>query len=420
MRHTNKTLSATNDVAPQCLTQLDNQIEQSQQAIQHDKCSQTDATTDQPHQATVNMEKEIEELKEQLQRMDANVCNSFQKALDVQKINEKLEKDNSHLNSQLALVQSQLLDLLKSIEELKASNSILQNQLAKSVRQLSLSQTLNQQQLLGIQSMVACSRLWVVSHDQFVIGEEIGRGAWATVHKATFRGTIVAAKCLHHLITSPKTNESFQHEMEMALICQHQNIVSFLCATIEGAPVILMELMECNLRSAYEKNSILDHQVIGIFHNVALALHFIHTRPDPVIHRDVSSANVLLKVLYNGGWLAKLGDLGTAKIQQQVATAGPGAIAYGAPEARNPEEHSPKMDVYSFGILVMETLTKIYPYEMVDTLKAQVQQQYPQYDQLVTSCTKQQSSDRPTMYTVLVRLKGIHKNNHMEQIEYHS
>ena len=366
------------------------------------------------------MEKEIEELKEQLQRMDANVCNSFKKALNVQKINEQLKEDNSHLNSQLALVQSQLLDLLKSIEELKASNSILQNQLAKSVRQLSLSQTLNQQQLLGIQSMVACSRLWVVSHDQFVIGEEIGRGAWATVHKATFRGTTVAAKCLHHLITAPKTKELFQHEMEMALQCQHQNIVSFVGATIEGAPVILMELMDCNLRSAYEKKCVLDHEVVGILHNVALALHFLHTRPDPVIHRDVSSANVLLKVLYNGEWLAKLGDLGTAKIQQQVATAGPGAIAYGAPEARNPEEHSPKMDVYSFGILVMETLTKIYPYEMVDALKAQVQQQYPQYDQLVTSCTKQQSSDRPTMYNVLVQLKGIHKNNHMEQIDYHT
>jgi len=291
----------------------------------------------------------------------------------------------------------------------------LQNQLAKSVRQFSLSQTLHQQQLLGIQSMVTCSRLWVISHDQFVIGEEIGRGAWATVHKATFRGATVAAKCLHHLITAPKTKELFQHEMAMALQCQHQNIVSFVGATIEGAPVILMELMDCNLKSAYEKKCVLDHEVVGILHNVALALHFLHTRPDPVIHRDLSSANVLLKVIYNGGWLAKLGDLGTAKIQQQVATAGPGAIAYGAPEARNPEEHSPKMDVYSFGILVMETLTKIYPYEMMDALKAQVQQHYPQYDQLVTSCTKQQSSDRPTMYDVLVQLNRVHKNNCMQQ-----
>ena len=65
--------------------------------------------------------------------------------------------------------------------------------------------------------MMTCSRLWVVSHDQFTIGSEIGRGAWATVHAATFRGATVAAKCLHELITAPSTKQLFQREMEMAL-----------------------------------------------------------------------------------------------------------------------------------------------------------------------------------------------------------
>jgi len=87
-----------------------------------------------------------------------------------------------------------------------------------------------------------------------------------------------------------------------------------------------------------------------------MALHFLHTRPDPVIHCDVSRANVLLKVLYNGEWLAKLGDLGTAKIQQQTAIPSPGAWVYAATEAPTPEKHSPKMDMYSFRVLVIETL----------------------------------------------------------------
>ena len=100
----------------------------------------------------------------------------------------------------------------------------------------------------------------------------------------------------------------------MTLQCQHQNIVTFLGATLEGPPVILMELMDTNLRNAYEDGNIKDHQVLGIFYDIASALHFLHTRLDPVIHRDVSSANVLLKV-YNGEWLVKLGDLGTAKLQ---------------------------------------------------------------------------------------------------------
>ena len=351
-----------------------------------DNCDGVNSTVTRMHQNVSKMEKKFENLQtqvmyyqqktdESIQRMEINVDNAFRKALEVQKSNEELQKSN---------------------EELQESNAQLRNQLS-----------LTQQQLLGVQSMMTCSRLWVVSHDQFTIGREIGRGAWATVHETTFRGATVAAKRLHQLITVPRTRQLFQREMEMALQCQHQNIVTFLGATLEGPPVILMELIDTNLRSAYEQGNIKDHQVLGIFYDIASALHFLHTRPDPVIHRDVSSANVLLKALYNEEWLAKLGDLGTAKIQQQAATAGPGAMAYGAPEAGDYTKHSPKMDVYSYGILILETLTATHPFQMVEALRAQVQQQFPQYHQLVTSCTNQQSSDRPTMYDVIGQLDKI-------------
>ena len=370
-----------------------------------------DSHSDRSSTLKVEIEKSIKIVKDKVKsnadsvkRMEINIYSSFK---DLEKANEQLKEDNNNLQHQFSVSQIQLLEsindlkttvthLQKNVAELKSHNSSLQNQLS-----------LTQQHLLGVQSMVTCSRLWIILPHQFKIGKEIGRGAWATVHEATFRGATVAAKCLHKLIISPTTTQLFQREMEMALTCQHQNIVTFLGTTLEGPPVILMELMDTSLRSAYEKERVKDHQIHSILHDVAKALHFLHTRPNPVIHRDVSSANVLLKVLFNGEWLAKLGDLGTAKIQQQVATAGPGAIAYGAPEARNPEEHSPKMDVYSFGVVVIETLTKTHPFQKVDTLKAQVQQQYPQYHQLVSSCTKQQSSDRPTMYNVLVQLDEI-------------
>ena len=342
------------------------------------------------------MQTRIKAIEENIQRMDNSMCNTLQLVSDV-------HNSNKSFQNQLSQVQKQLLDVQKSNEDLKANNSHLQLQLSRTQNQLCLTK----QQLLGMQAMMKSSRMWVMSENQFTIGKEIGRGAWATVHEAKFRGATVAAKCLHDVITAPKTRELFQREMEMALICQHENVVTFLGATMEGAPVILMELMDVNLRKAYEQERVKDHQIHGILYDVAKALHFLHTRPNPVIHRDVSSANVLLKVLYNSEWLAKLGDLGTAKIQQQVATAGPGAIAYGAPEASDFKLHSSKMDVFSFGILVMEILTKIHPYEMVDTLKVLIQEQFPQYDQLVTNCTKQQSSDRPTMYDVLVQLDEV-------------
>ena len=147
--------------------------------------------------------------------------------------------------------------------------------------------------------------------------------------------------------------------------------------------------------------------MVGILYDVASALHFLHTRPDPVIHRDVSSANVLLKAQYNGEWLAKLGDLGTAKIQQHVTTPGPGALAYAAPEVGDPKVHSTKMDVYSFGIVIVEILTKTLPFQTLDALKCTVQQQFPQYHLLVTRCTNHQPSNRPTMYDVIKQLEKI-------------
>ena len=372
---------------------------------------------DQVKQLQVYQDHQINSIKDVVKQLQCDV--STMETRIVGQVSSMIKKTDDRVQQMETRIMGQVSNIIKETEDrvqqmafnvlqrnyegLLTSNADLQKQLLFTQNKLSLTE----QQLLGIQSMVTCSRLWVVSHDQFTIGKEIGRGAWATIHETTFRGTIVAAKCLHNLISTSKTKELFQREMEIALQCQHQNIVTFFGATLEGAPVILMELMDMNLREAYEQGSDITHHVPRIFYDVAKALHFLHTRPDPVIHRDVSSANVLLKVLYNGEWLAKLGDLGTAKIQQQTATAGPGAIAYGAPEVGDFKKHSPKMDVYSFGIVMIETLTKTHPFEIVDTLKSQVRQQHPQFYQLVTSCAKQQSSDRPTMYDVLVKINGI-------------
>ena len=418
--------------------------------LQLDRNTQS-TTLNKAHQGEVKIQKQqkiddkrnstderVEELEKVFQNLKNQVSLTQQQLIDVQTTNTLTQQQlsdvlttNTYLNDQLSLTQQQLSDVQKTntylndqlsltqqqVSDVQKANTYLNDQLSLTQQQVSDVQkantylknqlSLTQQQLLGVQSMMTCSRVWVVSHDQFTIGKEIGRGAWATVHETTFRGATIAAKRLHHLITSPRTRQLFTREMEMALHCQHHNIVTFLGATLEGPPVILMELMDTSLRSAYEQGNIKDHQVLGILYDSASALHFLHTRPDPVIHRDVSSANVLLKALYNGGWLAKLGDLGTAKIQQQAATAGPGAIAYGAPEAADFTKHSPKMDVYSYGVLMLEILTKTHPFQIVDALKAQVQQQFPQYHQLVTSCTNHQSSNRPTMYDVIEQLDRI-------------
>ena len=79
------------------------------------------------------------------------------------------------------------------------------------------------------------------------------------------------------------------------------------------------------------------------------ALDYLHCLPQPVIHRDVSSANVLINKLERG-LQVKLGDFGSAKFLAQLQTVGPGCPTYTAPEASNPLQQDPKIDVYSFEV----------------------------------------------------------------------
>ena len=62
------------------------------------------------------------------------------------------------------------------------------------------------------------------------------------------------------MITASEVKLLFQLEMDIALIFQNQNIVTFLGATIKGDPVILMKLMTINYRKAYEQERVLVHQ----------------------------------------------------------------------------------------------------------------------------------------------------------------
>jgi len=67
-------------------------------------------------------------------------------------------------------------------------------------------------------------------------------------------------------------------------------------------------------------------------------------------------------------------------------------------------EQSTKLDVYSYGIVLLEILTKSLPFQKVDVLLVTVRQQYPQHYQLISNCVRQHPADRPSMDNVLYRL----------------
>ena len=246
---------------------------------------------------------------------------------------------------------------------------------------------------------------WMVERGEIQLTQrELGRGGWAAVKVAEFRGLQVAAKCLHAIIISDYNRQLFVREMSIAAKLRHPNLVQFIGATLEGEPVILTELMASSLRAVLERGPLEPAHITSVARDVARALNYLHlTRPDPILHRDVSSANVLLNPGPGGSWLAKLSDYGSANFTRQVRTAGPGNPSYAAPEAAVPSQQSPKMDVFSFGVLLVEMATRRFPDK--DVLAAQIRQvTVPRLPELIRRCTNDDPSRRPDIRDVLTLL----------------
>lgn len=208
---------------------------------------------------------------------------------------------------------------------------------------------------------------WIVKKEEIQVSRhELGRGGWAVVKIAEFRGTKVAAKCFYRELSSKYYEQMFSREMKMASRLRHPHLVQFIGATslVEGGPIILTELMTTSLREVLKVGPIEQPMIVSISLDVLRALNYLHLmEPDPLIHRDISSANVLLDPVPGSGWKAKVSDYGSVNLVQKLQTVGPGNPVYAAPESTIPQAQSPKMDIFSFGILLVEMLTDQFPEE---------------------------------------------------------
>ena len=215
-------------------------------------------------------------------------------------------------------------------------------------------------------------RLWAISRDEVLLSNNIlGTGGCGYVTEATYRGRRVAAKCLHEAIVSPHNQELFAKEMKISARCRHQNLVEFIGAVPDHPAIIVIELMECTLRFALGNSKATPNHIHPISIHVAQGLFYLHSiQPHPLIHRDVSAPNVLLKAAGNG-WVAKLSDLGSAQFANLAQTLAPGCFLYAAPEVQQRDLahlQSVKIDVYSFGVLLIEMLTREMPTGTIDVL----------------------------------------------------
>ena len=178
------------------------------------------------------------------------------------------------------------------------------------------------------------SRDWVISRDEILMTDTcLGVGGWGIVLLGKFRGCKVAVKQIHELILSPHNRRLFEREMNIASRCRHPCLLQFIGATNdEGTPLFVTELMQSSLRTLLEQQLLPTSDICILSVDIAQALNYLHLSKPPIIHRDISSANVLL---WRQGeqWRGKVSDYGTANFMQQIMTVAPGAMIYSAPEA---------------------------------------------------------------------------------------
>ena len=316
-------------------------------------------------------------LQQQLQGREQQFQQSQQKGQERERQAREREQD---LQQQLQQSQQQLQELAQQLQQAqklgqerereiqqtrKREQDLLQQQLQQAQHQLQESQERKRslEQQLRERDKEEREFSWVVSRNDIRMTERIlGRGGWGEVRVARFHGLEVAAKVLHETIISEYNVSLFSREMNIASKIRHPNLLQFIGATTEGNPMILTELMPTSLRKELETGGLAYPTILSISLDVACALNYLHLfKPHPILHRDVSSANVLLQPMI-GVWRAKVSDYGSANLQPLIGrTTNPGNPVYSAPEAGNPKEHTPSMDVFSYGVLLIEMITRHIP-----------------------------------------------------------
>ena len=212
---------------------------------------------------------------------------------------------------------------------------------------------------------------------QLFKNETLGTGSYGAVCKAKCDQLICAAKLLYPVLFQMQAPDPgkehrqpfhrFEQECQILKCLNHLNIVRYLGTYLDpetNAPVLLMQLMDESLTHFLESSpgDIPYHIQVNISHDIAQALAFLHA--NGIIHRDLSSNNVLLKA----GSRAKVTDFGMSKFTDLNAThlatmtSCPGTPVFMSPEALDePPVYTEKLDCFSFGVLLVQISTKKFP-----------------------------------------------------------
>ena len=282
-------------------------------------------TTNEQEMRTV--EQQMIELREQLGEKDTNVAT-------LQRILRAEQQRVSRLQNQLTINEQEMTIMEQRLTDLREEGE--HHQLRVEEQHVLRLPGANVEEENSANNSVS-SADWIIDRSEIEIGgKQLGQGGWGSVVEGKYHRCAVAVKQLYESILSPCNRNKFLREMNMASRCRHPCLLQFIGATNdEGNPLFVTELMETSLRALIDERHLTDTEVSVICLDVALALNYLHKekpRKPSIIHRDISSANVLLW-RQKDQWRGKVSDYGTVNFTQHSKTIAPGAPIYSAPEA---------------------------------------------------------------------------------------
>lgn len=306
---------------------------------------------------------------------------------------------------------------------------------------------------------------WVIPCSEIQLTpEELGRGRWGVVKVAEHNTERVAARCLYSHFPSEENRKVFMEGMDVVAKLRHPNLLPFIGAVLEGEHLIIaMELMPSNLRKVLDAGKLYNYQIATLALDIAVGLQFLHTtRPDPVVHGDIATTGVLVQKEVGNCWRAKLSDFMTAEYYRSVimsstsdldresspssaftspprsttprtprTTPPPNSASYRtrilsdgegsasrqlssrktsltAPDMLDATTLTLERDVYCFGLVLVEICTGTQPLEVsFQFLMESIT--WRDMSSMVKMCTELQPSSRPTMETVVNKMKFIHR-----------
>lgn len=192
----------------------------------------------------------------------------------------------------------------------------------------------------------------------------IGTGSYGEVYRAVVRGKVVAVKKLH--VRNLKAEQVDAFCKEASLMCQldHPNVVGFIGAVTEPSNLCIITqycargsladlLLEDTIPMTMERK-------LECCVGAAEGMLYLHKSNPVILHRDLKSDNLLV----DRDWNVKVADFGLTRfISEKKAMTQVGTPMWMAPEIIMGKKYTEKADVYAFGIILWEILTRLEPYE---------------------------------------------------------